>query len=392
MNITILTTIFPPDVGGPATYVYEVLNRLRAKGHNIKVITYSQEAKDPDVYVVPQKLKRSKPLRFCGVIYAYFCLLFYILKTFQGSHLIFLQNASFPATLALLVAKVFRKPLALRYPGDGAWESAFAGKGTRKYLDDFLAHPEAGLYVRLLLAMQRFTLHRVNKIIAPSYYLKRVLENHYQINPQRIKVINNAIDPRDYDRSAKPYKGHRIIAIGRLVRYKRMDGIVRAVAKLCKSYPDIELVIVGEGDERENLEELSQQLGIQKQVKIPGRASHNEVIALLKTGSMFVLNSVYEGQPFLVMEAMACKIPVIATNIEGSAEIVDDGKTGLLVAVDDNGEELQQKIALLLENGLLRKRLVENAYNSIIHKFTWERNLNILEEELEGAIVRHFGE
>lgn len=392
MNILIVTPAFPPDIGGPATYSFEILKRLEEGGHNVKVITSAGSTKTSDVYVVRKKRVKSNNaiLKFSTSLYNSFFLFFSILKSSKKTDIIFAQTPLL-GFVSIFVGKLLRKPVVLKFVGDSAWERAFNRGETEKYLEDFLKSPEGGVWIRLLILLQKFVFKKVDKIIVPSRFLKDILVSYYCINPKRVRVIYNSIDITEYSEGLpekSQIKGNpKIVTIGRLVSHKRVDGILRTVEKIAKLYLDMHLLIVGDGPEKEKLKMLSEEIGLEDKVTFLGRLNHEDTIALLREADIFVLNSVYEGLPHVVIEAMACRTPVIATNIRGTNEVVKDGETGLLVSPNKN-EELKEKIIQLLRDEGLRKKLVENAYKSVKEKFTWEKNLHILEKKLEEVMLQ----
>ncbi len=386
MKITLVTQIFPPEIGGPATYAWEVLKRLTARGHSVKIVTPMEKAETiPNVYIAPKKRLSLKFIRF---IYNYFGLLAGILRVTNDSNLIYTLNPAKTGFISLIAAKLMRKPIVLRFVGDAAWERAFDTRQTNKNLEDFLKAPEGGINIKILVILQRFIFKEIDKIIVPSYFLKRILIDCYNVNPDKIKVIYNSVDLKDFDGAKNEESqtlGECVVTVGRLIQHKKIEGIIKAIEKLADEFPDINLLIVGEGPEKTNLEKFSQEIGINSRVKFYGRTTREETIKLIQESDIFVLNSVYEGLPHVVIEAMACQTPVITTNIRGTDEVVKDGKTGLMVT-PNNDDELKEKLALLLKNKKLRKRLAKNAYKNVKQKFTWDKNLSLMEEELERMI------
>ncbi len=124
--------------------------------------------------------------------------------------------------------------------------------------------------------------------------------------------------------------------VGRLHKQKAQDILLRAFKKIADQHPNARLWIVGEGELRSYLERLSQELGITGKVSFPG--GRTDIPDLLSAMDIFVLSSLWEGQPIVLLEAMASAKPVIATNVDGIPEIVENGKSGLLVKANDVNE------------------------------------------------------
>lgn len=390
MNIAIITPLFPPDMGGLATYTYELLQRLSQRGHQVKVGTLGKSTGSPGVYSIGW-VKRPAG----NVIWQYLALPGYyvasfisIVRVIKGCDLVYTQNPTIIGLASLLAARLLRKPIMLRYAGDSTWERAFNSQKTAKFLEDFLNSPEGGRRVKWSLLVQKFVLNRVDRIIVPSQFLKDVLIKGYEVKRTKVQVIYNSIDlndcqispPQGVQSSGRP----QITTVGRLVSHKRIDKVIYAFEALVNKYPQAVLEVIGDGPERQNLEILAQKLHIGERVEFLGRITRSETLARLQRADIFVLNSVYEGLPHLVIEAMACRVPVIATNIRGTNEVVKDGETGLLVEVD-NDAQLKEKISILLEDKQLRQKLVDKAHQSVRENFTWEKNLPLLERELQGV-------
>lgn len=174
-------------------------------------------------------------------------------------------------------------------------------------------------------------------------------------------VIPNAIS------NAKVYevkvnsnqKGKIITAMGRLDEQKGFDTLIRAFAIVNKKYCEYILKIFGEGSEREALQNLIDDLELQKFVQLCGTKS--DAINDIANSEVFVLSSRYEGMPNALIEAMATGTACISTDCKfGPSELIDDGKNGLLVPVDDV-EVLAEKILFLIENENVRKNIEKNA-------------------------------
>jgi glycosyltransferase involved in cell wall biosynthesis len=382
VKICIVTPIFPPGIGGPATYSYEVAKRLQKRGHEIKIIAFADKT--------PKRLLGieifSVGTKF-GVFFRQARMFFSALRIAKSCDVIYVQDPAVVGLASTLAGKLLGKPVVVKFVGDIAWETASRDRKTSKFLDEFLRSPEGGFYIRVILNIQKLVLKNVDKVVVPAKYLKNLLMRYYQVSPHKIEVIYNAVNLEDYE----TLKKHKIndapvlITIGRLLPWKSVDGIMGAMPALAKKYPQIKLLIVGDGSEMEKLKKLAENLKIGKHVVFLERVKHEHAMELLKGSDLLVLNSTYEGLPHVVIEAMGCKVPVIATNIKGTREVVKHGKTGILVKVGAT-RELQRGIERLLEDGGLRKKLMANAYGDILDKFTWDRTIKKLERTLGGEL------
>ena len=169
---------------------------------------------------------------------------------------------------------------------------------------------------------------------------------------ERSVVIHNAVDVAAAPRSRHDRPAPRLIAVGRLKAPKDFLTLIRALTAL----PDVpfEVLIVGDGPDREDLETEIRGLGLESRVRLAGERS--DVAELLAGSDVFVLSSRSEGLPVSVLEAMAAELPVVASDVGGVSELVVDGETGMLVP-PDNETALAAALGRLVENRELRKTL-----------------------------------
>ena len=168
-----------------------------------------------------------------------------------------------------------------------------------------------------------------------------------------------------------------ILFAGRLIDWKGVDFLLMAIPIILNKFPKTTLRIVGNGPERLRLEQKASDLGIENNVLFLGQIPHNELVDYYSMADVFVLPSnkkeagETEGLGVVLLEAMACNIPVVGSNVGGIPSIVKHEKTGLLAKPGDP-EDLSKKICILLENEDLRDHVIENARQMVLEKFTWE--------------------
>ena len=148
----------------------------------------------------------------------------------------------------------------------------------------------------------------------------------------------------------------KVVTVGRLIPLKQIDLLIEAVSQL----ENVGLVVVGDGPEREGLEELARCLGIVDRVHFAGIRSKETMFSFLCACDLFVLNSTHEGFPYVLLEAMSLGLPVLATGVGGTPELVHDGQNGLLIAPNANGA-LANTLARLVTSPEERQRLAAGA-------------------------------
>lgn len=202
---------------------------------------------------------------------------------------------------------------------------------------------------------------------------------------RHIGILHNGITPPTIRPRPVGERPLRVAYLGRLETYKRIDLLLRAVADLARSLPELELVLVGRGSERERLEELARTLGIAHRTRFTGFVSDTERDRLVAEARVCVCPSVKEGWGLTVIEANALGVPVIATDAPGLRDAVRDGETGVLVqdgAPDAFSARLARALGELLGDGERLSRLSDAAL-AWSRQFDWDRSARQLAELLE---------
>jgi glycosyltransferase involved in cell wall biosynthesis len=352
MQLLITTDIFPPDIGGPASYVPAIARALHGRGHHVSVLTYSrvppQESDDRWPFALRRlPLNVPRPWRLLRAVWA-------IWQAAGRAELIYANGMFIEVALANLA---LRRPVAVKVVGDIAWERARHRGWAADDIETFQAR-RYGWRVELRRTLRNWALRRARLIIVPSRYLKR-LAQHWGIPAGRISVIYNAFEPPagEPETPLIPLAaGQRIITVCRLTPWKGVDGLLAALSGL----PDVGLVVVGTGPEGARLRRLAGELGVAGRVHFAGQVPREQVGGYLRAADLFVLNSTYEGFPHIVLEAMAAGLPVVAADAGGTGELVQDGVSGRLVPPGDP-QALRRAIAELLADSRLRQSLVAGA-------------------------------
>jgi glycosyltransferase involved in cell wall biosynthesis len=374
VKVLIVSGIWPPDVGGPASHAPELAAFLAEHGHGVEVVTTADAppAGRPDpVLHVP----RSTPP---GLRHARVAAL--IARRSRRADVVYATSMISRAGLATALA---RRPLVLKLVADAAYERAkrrglFSGS-----LAEFQGF-RGGAEVRALRAARVFALRRARHVVCPSAFL-RELALGWGLPPDKVTVIPNAIPPLPELRPAEEVRaelgldGPLLAFAGRLNAQKALDVALEALAAVDGPV----LALAGDGPERERLERRAAELGLDGRVRFLGARTRAQVLDLFGAADASLLSSSWENFPHTVVEALAVGTPVLATAVGGVAEVVRDGENGLLVPPND-ADALAGAIRRFLEEDGLQARLAEAAAGSVEY-LAAEHVYARLEEILERA-------
>lgn len=178
-----------------------------------------------------------------------------------------------------------------------------------------------------------------------------------------------------------------LLAVGDLIPTKGQELILKAIARLASTFPQLHCQFIGEGTDRARLESLSSELGIAQRIQFLGRRSRAEVAEAMRRCSVFVLPSRSEGLGCVYLEAMACGKPVIACHGQGIAEIIEQGRNGWVIS-PDGLEELVQALSTLLQSRDLSTRMGLAGRETILSGFTLAHQARALAEIYREALER----
>lgn len=238
----------------------------------------------------------------------------------------------------------------------------------------------------LLLSMEKLVFGKAAGIWVTALSLGKKAK---EFGAKKVTLLPNWIDFNQKTIADETTKSHpSIVFVGRLHPVKRVPLLLEAFTQLKKINPSLILKIVGDGEERENLMELSQKLELGNSVNFMGFQTHDKVLQIMKQSDLIVLPSKMEGNPRVLVEAMMLKVPVVATKVIGIKDIIQHGETGHLIA-KDLPEDLAQAIEYVLSNKQYAEKLAENAYEFAKQNFSKEQALRRIGEDLSAIIPEY---
>jgi glycosyltransferase involved in cell wall biosynthesis len=326
VRVLVVSGIWPPDVGGPASHAPEVAGFLCGRGHSVGVVTTASAAPAKEAYDVQWVDRRFPP----GVRHALGAAL--IARRAAASDVVYTTGMFGRSSLG---SRLARTPYVLKLTADPAHERARRRGLSAGTLDEFQAEA-GGLRVRALRAARDAELQGAAHVFCPSAYL-RDLVVRWGVDPGRVEVLPNplprlpALPDRDEARRELGVDGPTLAFAGRLTAQKSLDVAFEALARSGHA----SLLLAGEGDEREALERRAADLGLDGRVRFLGPQPREHVLKLFRAADALLLSSSWENFPHTVVESLAVGTPVLATAAGGVAEVVEDGRNGLLVPPGD---------------------------------------------------------
>ena len=355
-----------PLAGGAEVHLHEVFERLAARGHDVTLFCHHFDD-------APREEVRNgiRIIRKGGRFLFNFHVFIEYLRRFrkEGYDVVIDDVNKIP----------FYTPLYVREPVQGVTHHLF---GKSIFLETIF--PLAA-YVYLAERLIKPVYRNVHFIIGSPSTANEYLE--WGFSKDQVTVVNYCVN-KDiyYHDESNIYDENRIAYFGRLKKYKSVDHLIRAMDRLKEAYPDLRLDIIGDGDDKQRLEDLTKELGLEDRITFHGFIDEDQKAPMLQKTNFVVNTSSKEGWGLTVVEANACGAPVVAANVPGLRDSVVDGETGLLYEFG-NIDDLIEKMKVFLDSPATRNAFRERAL-SWAAKFDWEVAADETLELIERTIKR----
>jgi glycosyltransferase involved in cell wall biosynthesis len=386
MRVLITSPVFPPDLGGPAVYVPSLGRFLVERGHEVTVVAFCS---DPEPKGHPFRVisisRGSMPLRYVKAF-------FLVWREARKADVVYVNEHL--ALLHVLAARLAGRRVMIRLMVDGAWEISHRKGWIGGDPIDVFEGKRYGGKVELTRRLQRLWWGWCGRLIACSDFLRRIPIERYGVDARKVQLVHNAYngptaaDVRETRDEARAALGLRrepryMLTICRLMVWKRVDGILHAMTGLPE---DVELLVAGDGDMLEPWRALARELGLARRVHFLGNVPYERIPMLIRASDVFVLNSEYEGLSHTLLEVSALGLPIVASNVGGNPEVVEDGANGLLVPPRDS-DALRGALGRVLEDAELRRAFVRvgQARMGLFSRETTYSTIEAALRELAGA-------
>ena len=374
MDILITVGIFPPDIGGPASFVPKIAKYLINKGHNVKIICLSDKEhltyKD-DINVI--RINRNSP-----IIFRWLKTIVKIYSNSKKSDLIFVNGLGTETTIANLF---IRKKVIRKIVGDPVWERVYNKNLIDESFDDFQENNH-GLSISLQKMIRNWSINNSNLIITPSQHLKNFID---KIGfDKNIFVINNGVNIEQHNKVVLENNIIQLLVVSRLVSQKNIDSIIKAVKVM--ENENIILNIVGDGSEINNLKLLVKKYELDKKINFIGKIENTKLNEYLKNADIFIQASNYEGLPHSILEAMNFEIPILSTDVGGCSVLLNKGERGYIIPMPVSEVEISEGIRKIINNKNEAKSKARLAKNYLNQEHNFNTNAEIYDEKIKELV------
>jgi glycosyltransferase involved in cell wall biosynthesis len=250
---------------------------------------------------------------------------------------------------------------------------------------DVLIAPKKSKVLRWIV---KSTLKRADLITCDGENLKEAIIK-FDIRPEKIKLIYFGVDTKEFSpqkrdkefrNKLKAFDSPIVISNRRLTPIYNVESLIKAIPLVLKDFPDTKFVIVGEGQQEDYLKQLAKSIGVWNSVSFTGGLPRNEFVRYVASADIYVSTSLSDGGTAVsIMDAMACELPVVVTDVGDNRKWIKDGENGFVVPIKDP-DALAKKIVYLIENEDIRKRFGKNNRKIIEDKANYHKEMEKMEK------------
>ena len=357
-SVLLVSGIYPPDTGGPATFTQDFSRWLSQKKIDVSIVTYT-DGTSKTTYV--DGVRVIQVHRDINIVKRYFEYISILVKNYNSSAKVLAAGAF----LEVMTASVIRNiKYTIKIPGDIVWERARNSGITDLDITSF-QNSELSLKYKAFRRLFTFSISRAMNVVVPSAFLQNMVAN-WVGDSKRIELVYNSIDHSRFSQTESAKKNFDVVTASRLVPWKGVDEIIQCCKEL-----NLSLGIAGEGPDEARLKGFASALG--GSVTFLGQIPKSEMPNFYSSGKFFVLNSSYEGLPHALVEAKASGLLCIGRAGTGSEEVVRDLMDGMLVS-NEPGNSLKDTLERAISNPDLVDRLRQNAHEDVVDRFSQDVN------------------
>jgi len=378
MRICMMSSEFPPVVAGVSNYVYKLSTELAARGHKVTVITRGSRRKwmcdqNGGIFVFRLPSLNIYPIHIS--VHGMFQnrLLRVLENEFDVVHIHHPLTPPCQTSLPVLVT-------AHSSIGESITSPSFYSAGPRL--------PYAVMYLMRMYFghLERGTVKKADLVTAVSKAVADELMIRYGRElPESVKVLGNGVDTRVFTPGTAARSPSLVLYVGRLAWSKGLEDLVKTAHLILQERRDVSFAVAGDGPAKLYLKGLIGDMGLVESFSMLGNLAQPELIELYRRATILVLPTRSEGMPTSLLEAMACGLPAVASNVGGIPEILQNNLNGVIVPPGDP-KAIADSVMGLLQDEATRVKMGTAARRTVKERYDWSGLVNRLERYYEDVM------
>lgn len=382
MKIAMCVPFFFPHFGGTEKYVKDLSLELVSRGHEVTVITNNvpKEAGAPS----QENMEGLNVIRLDAMNFIYLPVSFkFNLSMLKGFDLVHSHCPAFGFTRA--IRNRLKVPHIVTYHCDTTISENFLGRKMPKWVIKSVEEL-TNMYARWVLPKADAIINTTESYASTSPVMKNIPHNAVPIG-YHYELFDASRQKQGITEASRDMK--KVLFLGRFASNKGIDYLVRAIPDVLKAVPDAKFVLCGDGEEKPHIEEFIDKVGVRSHIEFRGKVNLDEMVNLYSTSAMYVFPSINRLEAFGIvqLEAMSCYTPVIASNIPGVNNVMEVGKSGVLVEPRDV-EGLAAAIIKLLKDPEGARKMGERGRQLVETKYNWKTIGDQIEKIYADALKR----
>ena len=357
MKILITTGIYPPEAGGPATYVQNLAKVLIEQGHQVGVITYSDQDKydgdDSLSYKLIRVKRGNKLLNYINFFKA-------VNKNIKDFDLVYCFDHFSAGMPSVLASKLNKKKIAIRIGGDFIWERYVEKTGEEITLKEYYSQGKYKSDWRFKVIKLIFKL--TDLLIFSTEFQRDIFQKYYSLKDKKIEIISNPIF-KDKKIEMNTERNKEILWAGRMIKLKNLFNLIVSFSKIKNN--QFKLILFGDGEIKRGLKEFLKEKDFQN-IKIEDSISQEELDEKIKNCHAFVLPSYTDISPNIILNCIKYKTPFLISKENGFGFL----KEKVLSFDPKNKEELESSLKKIIDSDFYKE--YQNKISKIEYNYTFQ--------------------
>lgn len=350
--LRVVNDLYPYSYGGLGVHVHELSKNMAKLGHHVTIFTCEKNPKSFNCIVDGYEVFRFKPsLYLMGNYSITLSMLLPMIKKVENFDVVHAHSHLFFSTNITAFIRKLKKKTPLIITNHG-----FVSQSVSMNLQKII-----------LPRLAKWTYLNADAVICYTSEMKEEMEN-WGVNTEKVRIIHNGVNIEIFKPLKNFNKEYDIIWIGRYVPGKGIEFLIQSIYELKREFKNIKVLMVGSGILKKTIEIMVGEMGLVDNIRFIERISNEDLPIYYNKSKVFVLTSLEEGVPRTILEAMACGVPVVCSDLPQLRKIVKG--CGILVPKKDV-QKISIAIAEILKEPKISEKLGHNAQARVVEKYSW---------------------